>query len=115
MNQDNKIKEVIMTIRKELPKTKLHAFGVKVSMLKDPQVCLEMESCDSWAWMFGVNNFGKIPLFVGERLTEINLRDTDFSSIEATWIALENYNKYVEFLSHKAQLWKKNQSKLTQW
>jgi len=47
---DNQIIKVIRAIRKELPDTKLHGFGVKTTMLKNPVTYDCLDSVDSQAW-----------------------------------------------------------------
>lgn len=44
------ITEIIKTIGEELPEKKLHAFGVKQSILKDAEVRRHLTSVDSSAW-----------------------------------------------------------------
>lgn len=47
---DRQIVKVIKTIRKELPNTKLHGFGIKTTMLKNPVTYRCLNSVDSQAW-----------------------------------------------------------------
>lgn len=51
-NATSEIRKIILAISNELPRTKLHAFGVKLSILRD-KVCFErLHSCDSASWHF---------------------------------------------------------------
>lgn len=50
-HQDHKIKRVINNIRNNLPRsTRLHGFGVKISVLKDKSIWDALWSVDSGAW-----------------------------------------------------------------
>lgn len=46
------IVEVISTVKNELPSIKLHGFGVKTDILKEPMIYDCLDSCDSMAWSF---------------------------------------------------------------
>jgi len=51
-NSKNQILEVLRAIKNELPAVKLHGFGVKTDILKEPVVYECLDSCDSMAWSF---------------------------------------------------------------
>jgi len=48
--KDKKLKEIILTCRAALPNVKLHAFGIKKTMLRDREVVEALDSSDSFAW-----------------------------------------------------------------
>ncbi len=55
-HKEEEIFEIISSIKKELPKTNLHGFGVKTSVIKKfPEVINLLDSIDSaaWGWMTG--------------------------------------------------------------
>ena len=53
-NATDEIRDVVTTIADELPDKRLHAFGVKKSILKYPNVRAVLDSVDSSAWYFGM-------------------------------------------------------------
>ena len=56
-NADSDIIEIIKTIKKELPDhIKLHAFGVKISILKNKEIFDALDSIDTFAWNWGCMN-----------------------------------------------------------
>ncbi len=48
----SQILKILQAVKQELPNTKLHGFGVKTDILKEPLVYEFLESCDSMAWSF---------------------------------------------------------------
>lgn len=51
-NSRRQIIEVLQTVKQELPNVRLHGFGVKTDILKEPIVYECLDSCDSMAWSF---------------------------------------------------------------
>lgn len=46
------ILKILQAVKQELPNTKLHGFGIKTDILKEPLVYECLDSCDSMAWSF---------------------------------------------------------------
>jgi len=51
-NSKTKILEILRAVKQELPNTKLHGFGIKTDILKEPMIYECLDSCDSMAWSF---------------------------------------------------------------
>ena len=51
-HKTKEVRKIIMTLSKELKGKKLHAFGVKLSVLDDFNIWNALYSCDSSAWDF---------------------------------------------------------------
>jgi len=69
-NATKQIQQIIIKVRQELPAwVKLHAFGVKLSALKNIVVWRALHSCDSSAWDFWAR-FEKRPLDTFEKSLE---------------------------------------------
>jgi len=51
-NSKAQIVEVLQAVKNELPTIKLHGFGVKTDILKEPLIYECLDSCDSMAWSF---------------------------------------------------------------
>jgi hypothetical protein len=51
-NSKSQILEILQAVKQELPNTKLHGFGIKTDILKEPLVYKYLDSCDSMAWSF---------------------------------------------------------------
>ncbi len=55
-NSINQILNIIKAIKKEVPKTKLHGFGIKTQILNMPSVYNDLYSCDSMSWSLSGRN-----------------------------------------------------------
>jgi len=60
-NAEEDIRDVLTTIRSELPDKEIHAFGVKKSVLRYPDVWAALSSVDSSAWYFGMYQGKPVP------------------------------------------------------
>jgi len=60
-NAETEIREIVNTVHNELPNRKLHAFGVKKSILKYPDMRDALDSVDSSAWYFGMYQNKPVP------------------------------------------------------
>lgn len=96
------ILNILKRLKRELPKTKFHGFGVKISMLKIPETYQYLISCDSAAWVSMVA-FGEIPIYTGKKLIKIKYRDLNINSFERLSISVNSYVSYVEHLINKYQ------------
>lgn len=60
-NSKAQIVEVLNAVKTELPCVKLHGFGVKTDILKEPLIYDCLDTCDSMAWSFDGRRIEKKP------------------------------------------------------
>ena len=61
-NAVHDIKTILDTIRKQLPNTKLHAFGLNIRFLLRREIREKLHSSDSAAWLIPYDKYGRITL-----------------------------------------------------
>lgn len=83
------IRGVLRMIKKELPKTRLHAFGIKLSAMDDPLMWELVYSCDSNAWIMPIHS-GKLYVYTGKRITEVR-PEARLNGVEQRTICLRAY------------------------
>lgn len=72
-NAETDIRDVLNTVHRELPNKKLHAFGVKKSILKYPDMRSILDSVDSSAWYFGMYQNKPVPELAWHTCTKMYL------------------------------------------
>lgn len=60
-NSKKQILEILYAVKQELPNIKLHGFGIKTDVLKEPLAYGCLDSCDSMAWSFEGRRLKKKP------------------------------------------------------
>jgi queuine/archaeosine tRNA-ribosyltransferase len=88
--------EVLRAIKKELPNTRLHVFGLNLNIVKDPRVRCRIDSFDTLAWMYN-SKFGRVYAFTGKRLVELDTRKK-LSDSERQSMSLKAYLEYYDYL-----------------
>jgi len=99
----------ILKLCKEKTNARLHVFGLNLGFLKYPEIRAYVDSFDTMAWMFSSTKFGRVTIFTGKRLIELDTR-TKLSDAEKQAVTLRAFLEYFEYLKSK---WKAQKTLLS--
>jgi hypothetical protein len=91
---------IILALINELKGKKIHIFGLKIELLKNPKIMENIYSFDTMSYLFRIN-YGKFMVFTGNRLVEIHT-ERKLTRQEVIRLNLKAYLEYCKYL------WEKN-------